>query len=116
MWAPSAIVIFVPERKDVGPARCKLYETYGKNVEDFDGNTDAYSMWPGGGQMKFVPYVENHMSTKNRAKIERRIMIHMAMKGNAKTIPTLIKDPNITFECLEGRSIQEAVLEIMTPD
>ena len=42
--------------------------------------------------------------------------MHTTMKGNAGTIQTDLKDPNMKLDCLEGKSIGEVILEIMMPD
>ena len=80
-WAPAAIMIFVPNRSNVGKARKKLYKAFGANIEDEHGNKDAYPVWPGGAQMKFVPCAENRMSDSNKTKIGRRLIMHTTMKG-----------------------------------
>ena len=70
-WALAAVMIFVPNRSNVGTARKKLYEAFGTNVEDKHGNKDAYPIWPGGAQMKFVPCADNRMSDVDKTKIGR---------------------------------------------
>ena len=100
----------------VKQARKILYQKYGRNVEDQFGNKDAYPTWPGGAQMKFVPHTENNMSAKNREKIGERIKMHMLMKRNLEVYDLDISDPNMELECLEGITIGEAILKIMTKD
>ena len=115
-WAPAGLMVFVTKKEDVGPARKKLYEMYGRNVTDVHGNTDAYPIWPGGAQMKFVPQAERNMSAANKQKIGDRLTMHTTMKGQSGTIKTDLKDPNLRPDCLEGKSIGEVILEIMMPD
>ena len=38
------------------------------------------------------------------------------MKGNQITSPTLIEDPEMTLECLEGKTVGKVILQIMTKD
>ena len=116
MYAPSGIQIFVPERTMVKKAQNILYQKYGRNVEDEFGNKDAYPTWPGGAQMKFVPHAENNMSSKNREKIGERIKMHTIMKRNLVSYDLDITDPDMELECLEGKTIGEAILQIMTTD
>ena len=114
-WAPAGLTVFVTKKEHVGPARKHLYEIYGKNVTDEHGNIDAYPTWPGGAQMKFVPQLEKNLSESNKQKITKRLEMHTTMKGNSDTVQTDIKDPNMKLECLNGKSIGEAILEIMMP-
>ena len=116
IYAPSRIQIYVPERIMVKQARNILYQKYGRNVEDEFGNKDAYPTWPGGAQMKFVPHAENNMSAKNREKIGERIKMHTVMKRHLVSYDLDIIDPDMELECLEGRTIGEAILKIMTKD
>ena len=116
MYAPSGIQIYVPERTMVKKARNVLYQKYGRNVEDEFGNKDAYPTWPGGAQMKFVPHAENNMSANNREKIGERIKMHTVMKRHLVSYDLDITDPDMEMECLEGKSIGEAILKIMTKD
>ena len=62
-------MIFVPNRSDVGKARKKLYEAFGTKVEDEHGNKDAYPVWPGGAQMKFVPCTDNKCWIQTKQKL-----------------------------------------------
>lgn len=66
--------------------------------------------------MKFVPLADRNMSTANKQKISTRLRMHTTMKGNQVIFPTAIKDPDMTLECLEGKTVGEAVLQIMTKD
>ena len=109
-------MIFVPNRSDVGKARKKLYDSFGASVEDDHGNKDAYPVWPGGAQMKFVPCAENRMSDSNKTKIGRRLIMHTTMKGNAKVLRTTVTDPDMRLECLKEKTLGETILAIMTPD
>ena len=115
-WAPAGLMVFVTKKEDVSPARKTLYEMYGRNFTDSYGNTDAYPIWPGGAQMKFVPQSEKNMSAANKQKIGQRLKMHTTMKSNTGTIQTDLKDPNMKPECLKGKSIGEAILNIMMPD
>ena len=66
--------------------------------------------------MKFVPLIDRNMSAANKQKIGDRLTMHTAMKGNAGTTQTDLKDPNMRLECLKGKSIGEVILKIMMPD
>ena len=114
IYAPSGIQIYFPERTMVKQARKFLYQKYGRNVEDKFGNKDAYPTWSGGAQMKFVPHAENNMSATNREKIGERIKMHTVMKQNLVAYDLDIIDPDMKLECLEGLTIGEAILKIMT--
>ena len=115
-WAPAALTIFIPDYKHAKSVRKTLYTNFGQNVEDDHGNKDAYPTWPGGAQMKFVPLADRKMSAANKEKISTRLRMHTSMKGNQVTLPNLIKDPDMTMDCLEGKMVGEAILQIMTKD
>ena len=66
--------------------------------------------------MKFIPHAENNMSAKNREKIGERIKMHMVMKRNLVAYDLDIIDPDMELECLDGLTIGEAILKIMTKD
>ena len=66
--------------------------------------------------MKFVPLADCNMSAANKKKISTRQRIHTIMKGNQITSPTLIEDPEMTLECLEGKTVGKVILQIMTKD
>ena len=42
--------------------------------------------------------------------------MHTIMKGKQVTFTTSIKDPDMTLECLEGKTVGEAILQITTKD
>ena len=66
--------------------------------------------------MNFFPHTEKNISAKNREKIGERIKIHTVMKRNLEVYDLDITDPDMELECLEGITIGEAILKIMTKD
>jgi hypothetical protein len=106
-WAPSALVIYVPDSDKVTQARKTLIEKYGK-LED-----GKSPMWPDGTRMRFLPIKGTPLkSEKPKQVIRKRIAYHIWMKAHEKTIPVPFTNIHEPSECFEGKSLAEKLLEL----
>lgn len=104
--SPTSFQVLVHKESDVGPVMKYLYQHYGKL-----GEKGTWPSMPDGSKMRYTPNFRYLKDQKGRNAINKRMALHIQMKWSNQTIESSIKNPGMKLDCLEGKSIGQAILE-----
>ena len=104
--SPTSYQILINKKKHIGKVMKYMYHHHGKL-----GDNGTWPSMPDGSKLRFTPNYTYLKDQKGRNAINRRMALHIQMKWSNQTLETSIRNPGLKLQCLEGKSIGQAILE-----
>ena len=98
--APSGVVIYCSEERNVRELKASLMKKYGKEIDN------RMPVWENGSQYKFVPCLSNNSKKSNKHTVSKRLKWHCWSKSNEVRIPIEVIDIFEEKDYLEGKSLE----------
>lgn len=107
LWAPNALVVYVPNREVVSLAWKAMIKKYGKSEKGED------PVWPDGSSMRFLPIKGVAIKhEKTREIVKKRMAFHIWLKAYELTLDTSMQDINRSSEVFGDKTFAEVVLSL----
>ena len=105
-YAPSGLIIYVSEMKYKKILKRTMTKRFGSGR-----TTKDWAIWSDGSMMRFIPFLLPTSSARSLSKVTSTIKHHIYSKATETTRDLEVVDLFNTKDYLEGKTMQQAILE-----